>query len=318
MKICARTTISLAAFFVMVSVVASAQGSSSELLKAAERGDTNRVKALIAASEDVNARTKDGLTCLMKAAWNGHTETVKVLLDAGADVNAYNRRHGWTALKIASWGGHTAIVKALLAAGAYVNIDTGASYSPSALRYAEKYGHTQIVELLKKAESNPQNVQEQKKAATKRHSFDFLKVIWVLLWAVPSALIASHKNRSVLRWLIIGSIFGPFGLIVIAFPMITKPGEKPLSLKGKYIKLTGTIYLIASFVGLLGGAFLLHLIYGWGDLLDTFDEAEKMWFVYGGIVLILMSLLAFFKFLRTRRLQEDEIPGKEKIRDAIN
>jgi hypothetical protein len=311
MKTVSRITVVFVVIMLM-PVLAYAEDLDTELIEQASKGDVEKVKALIARGADVNTRTKDDLTCLMKATWNGHSETVKALLAAGAEVNAYNRNNRWTALKIASWGGHTEIVKALLAAGAYVNVDTGPGYSLSALKYAEKYGHTQIVELLKKAESNQRNVQEQKKDATKSHSFDFLKVIWVLLWAVPSALIASYKNRSVLRWLIIGSIFGPFGLIVIAFPIIKKPGEKPLSLDGKYIKLTWTIHLIASFVGLLGGAFLLHLFYGWGDLLDTFNEAEKRWFFYGGIVLILMSFLTFFKFLRARRLQEDEITVRHR------
>jgi hypothetical protein len=306
MRIGTHTTIVFAVFLLMMPVVATAQATDGELLKAAERGDTNSVKALIAAGADVDARARDDMTCLMKAARNGHTDTVKALIAAGADVNAHERLHDWTALKMASWGGHAEMVKALLAAGAYVNLYTGSSHCPSALKYAEKYGHTQVVELLKKAESNPRNVQERPKN-TKRHPLAIMWIFWFLFWALPTAVIASYKNRSILAWLIIGSIFAPFGLIVMLFPTIPKPGEKPLSPEAKNMKIEAAGYLIASSECLLGGAFLLDIVFDAGDILE-FNAAEERAFCYGAIVLILGSLLVFFKFLKTRRLQEDEIP----------
>jgi PHD/YefM family antitoxin component YafN of YafNO toxin-antitoxin module len=311
MKTGSRITVVLAVILMLMSFLAYAEDFNKELLnkallEQASKGDVQRVKELIAQGAAVNARTKNDLTCLMKAAWNGHTETVTVLLAAGADVNAWNRNNRWTALKIASWGGHTEMVKALLAAGAYVNIDTGPNFSVTALGYAKKYGHTQIVELLKKAQSNPNNVQKLKKAKkdTKSDEFLILKVLWVLFWAVPIALIASYKNRSVFRWLLIGSIFGPFGLIVIAFPRITKPGEKPLSPGEKYIKQTALGYLISSFVALLGAAFLIYLHFTW------FAEDEMPMFGYAGIAMSLFSLVSFLKLLKIRRMQQDEIADR--------
>ncbi|XP_078701678.1 uncharacterized protein LOC144927814 [Branchiostoma floridae x Branchiostoma belcheri] len=62
-----------------------------ELLEAAEEGDTDRVKQLLA--EGVNPNAAGGFlqdSPLHRAANNGHHEIVSVLLAAGADVNARN------------------------------------------------------------------------------------------------------------------------------------------------------------------------------------------------------------------------------------
>ena len=45
-------------------------------------------------------------------------------------------------------------------------------------------------------------------------------LLFVLLCAIFSALIASHKNRSTLGWFFVGAFFGPFGLLVAAFPKL--------------------------------------------------------------------------------------------------
>lgn len=41
-----------------------------------------------------------------------------------------------------------------------------------------------------------------------------------LLFGVFSAIFASQKNLSALGWFLIGALFGPFGLLVLAFPKI--------------------------------------------------------------------------------------------------
>jgi len=60
----------------------------SELLKAAENGQTDRVKSLLAAGADVNAADNEGVTALIWATYKGHSQTVKALLHAGADADA--------------------------------------------------------------------------------------------------------------------------------------------------------------------------------------------------------------------------------------
>ena len=49
---------------------------------------------------------------LIKAAKKGQSYTVRALLEVGVDVNAENRR-GWTALMMATWKGHTEIANLL-------------------------------------------------------------------------------------------------------------------------------------------------------------------------------------------------------------
>lgn len=62
-----------------------------------------------------------GCTPLMRAAENGNVDRVRALLKGGADVNAAFPHWGHTALMIAAGEGHLVIVKALLAAGADPN-----------------------------------------------------------------------------------------------------------------------------------------------------------------------------------------------------
>jgi ankyrin repeat protein len=58
------------------------------LMRAAENGRVEEVRALLATAVDVNARVGPGLTALMLAANEGHLEIVKALIAAGADANA--------------------------------------------------------------------------------------------------------------------------------------------------------------------------------------------------------------------------------------
>ena len=81
------------------------------LMRAAEAGNPETVRALPAAGADANAIDwapnvipKRDTTALMYAAREGHTEAVKLLLDAGASVNAKMLPYDWTALWLAADG----------------------------------------------------------------------------------------------------------------------------------------------------------------------------------------------------------------------
>ena len=88
---------------------------------------------------------------LIAAAFKGDTETVRLLLDKGANVNAKDE-DGGTALMFASVNGHTDTVKMLLKRGANPNITAkSSSGTVSALIYAKRMGHEEIVNILKKA-----------------------------------------------------------------------------------------------------------------------------------------------------------------------
>ena len=121
----------------------------TDLMYAALEGHTERVKALLRKGADVNAQDIEGRTALMFAVVNLHYETVQALLEHGADVNA--RAHdGGTALTLAATGGDARIVRALLDRGAEVEAES-ARPDTNALKLAVKYGHDEIVRLLKKA-----------------------------------------------------------------------------------------------------------------------------------------------------------------------
>ena len=94
----------------------TAEKRASGLIDAAAAGDLVRVKSLIAAGADVNAKNNNGETALMWASYKGHAEVVEALLAARADVNA-KTDDGETALMLASDMGHADVVKLLRQAG---------------------------------------------------------------------------------------------------------------------------------------------------------------------------------------------------------
>ena len=150
----------------------------SALHLAAQKGHIEIVRVLLDAGADVNP-TEDmvGTTALMFASQNGHIEVVELLLQAGADVHAAQDRalfqaasindtkimkllldeganvnvqnKGYTALMTAAVIGSTEAVRFLLQAGAEVNSKN--DNKETALLLAEKWGHSDIVNLLREA-----------------------------------------------------------------------------------------------------------------------------------------------------------------------
>ncbi|WP_409152637.1 ankyrin repeat domain-containing protein [Fretibacterium fastidiosum] len=98
---------------------ASATDTKTEdLLAIADGARPERVRQLIQAGADVNAKNEYGWTPLMIAAIENTPEVLKVLIEAGADVNAKDR-NGLTPLMHAA--GHNTnpeVLKVLLEAGA--------------------------------------------------------------------------------------------------------------------------------------------------------------------------------------------------------
>jgi ankyrin repeat protein len=110
---------------VLLGILAGTQAHAQKdgLLDATNYEDVARVKALIAAKADVNARYINGTTVLALASLRGQMEIVHALIDAGADVNA-TRSDGSTALMAAVQFNRLEAIRALLAAGADVNAKT--------------------------------------------------------------------------------------------------------------------------------------------------------------------------------------------------
>ena len=93
----------------------------SSLYRAAEKGYTDLVKALISSGADANATTDDGLTPLHAAAMRGRTKAVKALISSGADANVMTKSGGLTPLDYATLNGHTKTVQVLVSAQAAIN-----------------------------------------------------------------------------------------------------------------------------------------------------------------------------------------------------
>lgn len=93
--------------------------SESPLYKAAERGDLEAMKKLIADKADLNALGgDDGESPLHRAITRRQTEAAKLLIDSGADVNIARKKDGQTPLAMAEKRGHTDIAAMLKAKGA--------------------------------------------------------------------------------------------------------------------------------------------------------------------------------------------------------
>lgn len=92
---------------------------SQKLMKAVTEGDLERVKQLIAAGADIEARApilngfNDWHTPLLVACRDGHTEIVAELLKAGADVNAVEPTFAAVPMHKATYNGHVEITRML-------------------------------------------------------------------------------------------------------------------------------------------------------------------------------------------------------------
>lgn len=90
---------------------------------AAEQGNYEIVKLLLANGCDVNAGNKKAGTPIVPASLNGHNHIVEALLEAGADVNGQNCL-GFTALDCAASHGNLKLLIILLDAGADPTIES--------------------------------------------------------------------------------------------------------------------------------------------------------------------------------------------------
>ena len=118
---------------------------ATALAWAAHRDDATMADLLLRAGADPNAANDLGVTPLMLAAENGSAPMVERLLQAGADPNLA-RPAGGTALMIAARSGSTAVVRRLIAAGA--DVDAAAGGGQTALMWATAGGHPGVVTVL--------------------------------------------------------------------------------------------------------------------------------------------------------------------------
>ncbi|MFF9111174.1 ankyrin repeat domain-containing protein [Streptomyces sp. NPDC014805] len=124
------------------------------LMAAVAEGDTDRVRELLAAGAEVDARHpmlngfNDAHTPLLVAARDGHAEIVRLLLDAGADINAVEPCFGAVPLHKAVYNGHAGITRDLVAHDG-IDLDfLGATNGYTPLHDALWHGYADCVTAL--------------------------------------------------------------------------------------------------------------------------------------------------------------------------
>lgn len=100
----------------------------ADLLKAADAGDIDALKAALALKANPNVSDEQDTTALRWATRRGHNDAVIALLEAGANLNQASNT-GWTALMEAVLNSDEVSVKAFIMLGADVNAKTFADAS---------------------------------------------------------------------------------------------------------------------------------------------------------------------------------------------
>src|ERR1700683_2730418 len=109
----------LVGIFTITAMVAA--GADTRLADAAEQGDRDAVRSLIAQKVDVNLAQGDGSTALHWAAYKDDVEMAKMLVAAGASVKATTRVGSLTPLFMACKNGSAGMIEVLVKAGADPN-----------------------------------------------------------------------------------------------------------------------------------------------------------------------------------------------------
>lgn len=115
------------------------------LLSAAEAGNTEQVRQMLAQGTAVDCRNHWGQTPLIVAARGGHIDTVELLLRHGADVNAYDEWNT-TPYLAACRAGNPALIRRLLAEGADAYAES--VEGDRALHYASRHDSPELVDML--------------------------------------------------------------------------------------------------------------------------------------------------------------------------
>ncbi len=123
-----------------------------QLAHAANSGDLNEVKRLLARGAKVNWTDEEGWTALTWATVSDNIEVVRLLLENGADPNRADHK-GYTPLMRAAINGYTDIMEVLADAGA--NIDAANRNGWTALIEASYRGRAEAVSILLERGANP-------------------------------------------------------------------------------------------------------------------------------------------------------------------
>ena len=148
-----RKTLLTGVAVVSMAMVLSAAPGDVRLADAAQRGDIETVRSLLAGDADVNAAHGDGMTALHWAAYRNDVEMAQLLTKSGADLKAATREETLTPLLIASGTGNAALIKLLLDAGA--DASEANSIGTTALMEAASAGDRDAVRTLLDGGADP-------------------------------------------------------------------------------------------------------------------------------------------------------------------
>ena len=124
---------------------------SSALHSAAERGDEQQVREMLAGGAQVDERNAAQESALHRACMCGHQAVAAVLLEVGADAEARDA-DGMQPLHLAAMGGQDSVVALLLACGTNHAAQARAGREP--LHWAALYGSASCCQLLVDVSAN--------------------------------------------------------------------------------------------------------------------------------------------------------------------
>lgn len=179
--------------------------SCTPLMRAAENGRVDEVRALLASGVDVNAKLGAGHTALMFAANEGHLEIVKALLAAGADPNAMGGSFHYGAF--AAWMSSLnhcnknwlEIFDAMVAAGVELNPKTHIYFSPLGYAIAKQQDPVMVERLIMRgADVNLRDTETGETPLMLAAKYSSAEVVKVLIAAGADVNARNNERKAVL------------------------------------------------------------------------------------------------------------------------
>ncbi|MBB4198792.1 hypothetical protein CCR94_08955 [Rhodoblastus sphagnicola] len=118
---------------------------ATPLMRAAQEGDVEMARKILAAGADIAALNADGNNALWLACFGENLALLDLLIDAGVDIDHVNQ-NGATALMFAASSSRTAIVERLLKRGADLSAET-----PDGFSALDMAGNAAILNMLRAA-----------------------------------------------------------------------------------------------------------------------------------------------------------------------
>lgn len=138
----------------------------TQLMVAAQKGNTPLVELLLDARAEVNKQDKKGNTAIMEAAEHGHDDIVQLLLRTKADFNSPDANN-WTPLMAAIQNKHDDVIYSLLEVHATISLDDSDGHNALQLAY-HVYGPEHQITIRIKEE---QTMQESSNARRCKNGF---------------------------------------------------------------------------------------------------------------------------------------------------